>query len=839
MDVEAIFHAALEKGTAAERAAYLDGACGADPTLRDRVDALLAAHDRDHGFLEHPTAESDATIGLGSLTEGPGTVIGRYKLLQQIGQGGFGVVYLAEQSEPVKRRVALKIIKLGMDTKQVIARFEAERQALAMMDHANIARVFDAGATDTGRPFFVMELVKGVPITEYCNTERLDTAQRLELFRTVCQAIQHAHTKGIIHRDIKPSNVMVTLHDGVPVPKVIDFGIAKATNAELTEKTLFTEYRQLIGTPAYMSPEQAEMSGLDIDTRTDVYSLGVLLYELLTGTTPFDGKALLSAGYEGMLRIIREQEPVKPSTRLEGTSKGSQGGPPETGDADRRRSDPASLVRSIRGDLDWIVMKCLTKDRRQRYESPRDLSADVGRHLSDEPVSAGPPGMLYRLGKFGRRNRAGLAVAGVLTLIGAILIAGGLWVRAGRLESERAQTLLVNDALEHAALALGRAIQSSVGDQTEWLVARAAGRHLEQTLMPEHIEPPTRERATAFLQDLDQADADRQMIEHIEQVVIAGATHTDKDSWLGMERELREAFAGYGIPLEHDARKQVADKIRSSRIPDNLGDGLELWLGTVGQLTMFGEQLMTKDQFFAWVETLYEADPDPFRTAVRKLVYAGRRLTAEEIDAVAQSPGREGATPRSLSWLAMVYFQHGFADRGDALYADALRIAPADFMLNFDIAYSLVHQERWQEAIRYQMRCLTIRPDSAGVWRGMGTALRETGELAESRSALERAVELQPDHAPILVDLAETLLAVPDYTAAVETAERALGMQPDLALAHGCLGRALQRLDRLVEALAALERCHDLGSKTPSWSHPSAEWVAECKRLIEKKDSSP
>ena len=310
----AILDRALELNST-EREAYIEGACGDDVKLRKEVEAMLRAHEEAGDFLAAPTNESAATIP-SFPNEKPGAIIDRYKILQLIGEGGFGAVYMAEQQKPVKRRVALKIIKLGMDTKQVIARFEAERQALAMMNHPNIATVLDAGATETGRPYFVMELVKGVPITEYCDTESLSTKDRLDLFIDVCHAVQHAHQKGIIHRDIKPSNVMVTLHDGKPVPKVIDFGIAKATNRELTDKTLFTEYRQLIGTPQYMSPEQAEMSGLDIDTRSDIYSLGVLLYELLTGTTPFDPKRLRSAALGEIQRIIREEEPDKPSTRL-------------------------------------------------------------------------------------------------------------------------------------------------------------------------------------------------------------------------------------------------------------------------------------------------------------------------------------------------------------------------------------------------------------------------------------------------------------------------------------------------------------------------------------------
>ncbi len=411
-----IFVEAVERPPG-ERGAYLDRACTGRPDLRARVEELLAVHDGAGEFLAAPTNVSayvptDTATSAVAEQEGPGTVIGRYRILQTIGEGGFGTVYMAEQQEPVRRKVALKIIKLGMDTKQVIARFEAERQALAMMDHPNIAKVLDAGATAIGRPYFVMELVKGVPLGEYCDTESLSTSERLGLFVQVCRAVQHAHQKGVIHRDIKPSNVMVTLHDGLPVPKVIDFGIAKATNARLTEKTLFTEYRQLIGTPEYMSPEQAEMSGLDVDTRSDIYSLGVLLYELLTGTTPFDSKALRRAGYGEIQRIIREEEPPKPSTRLSlmvtaqhratrasgGNGKAHIDGTSSlSAIARNRHTDPSSLAKSLRGDLDWIVMKAMEKDRNRRYETANELARDIGRHLKDEPVMASPPSAGYRL----------------------------------------------------------------------------------------------------------------------------------------------------------------------------------------------------------------------------------------------------------------------------------------------------------------------------------------------------------------------------------------------------------------------------------------------------------
>jgi serine/threonine protein kinase len=427
----AVFKAAMELATAAEREVYVAKTCAGDERLRQKVMALLRAHQHPGevfqavpagGHVAPPTAATPGPGGTLILppSEKAGDRIGRYKLLQQIGEGGCGVVYMAEQEEPVRRRVALKIIKLGMDTKSVIARFEAERQALAMMEHSHIAKVLDAGATTTGRPYFVMELIRGSPITEYCDQHHLATPARLELFVQVCQAIQHAHQKGVIHRDIKPSNILVTVNDGVAVPKVIDFGIAKATAQQrLTDKTLFTEFQQFIGTPAYMSPEQAVMTSLDIDTRTDIYSLGVLLYELLTGSTPFEPTTLLGAGLDEMRRIIREEEPPRPSARLSTLAMTDAAAL-----ARQRRERLPVLVSLVRGDLDWIVMKCLEKDRTRRYETASGLAMDVQRHLENEAVEACPPSNLYRLQKFVRRHR--LAVSASAAIVTSLLLGLGL-----------------------------------------------------------------------------------------------------------------------------------------------------------------------------------------------------------------------------------------------------------------------------------------------------------------------------------------------------------------------------------------------------------------------------
>jgi serine/threonine protein kinase/formylglycine-generating enzyme required for sulfatase activity len=428
--VEELFFAALAKGTPEERAAYLDDACRDEPELRQRVDKLLAAHPHAKGFLEPPVGELGPTVDspkAPSPAETIGSRIGPYKLLQRLGEGGMGVVYLAEQEQPVKRRVALKIIKSGMDSAQVVARFEQERQALAMMDHPNIAKVLDAGATETGRLFFVMELVKGIPITRFCDQEHLTPHERLALFVPVCQAVQHAHQKGIIHRDLKPSNVLIALYDGKPVPKVIDFGVAKATHQKLTERTMFTEIGRIVGTLEYMAPEQAELNNLDIDTRADIYSLGVLLYELLTGGPPFSSKQLRGTAFTEMLRMIREVEPPKPSTRLSSSDE-------LPSIAANRKLEPRRLTSLVTGELDWIVMKALEKDRARRYETANGLAMDIGRYLSDEPVLAGPPSAAYRLKKLMKRNKGRVAAAAAvaaLLLVGVVaLLVGIVAIRA-------------------------------------------------------------------------------------------------------------------------------------------------------------------------------------------------------------------------------------------------------------------------------------------------------------------------------------------------------------------------------------------------------------------------
>jgi WD40 repeat protein/serine/threonine protein kinase len=475
MNEREIFIQALQIANPGEQAAFLDRACGPDQPLRQQVADLLAAHSRAQSFLEVPPsaiAREPGPTTAGTASERPGTQIGPFKLLQVIGEGGMGVVYMAEQTEPVERRVALKIIKPGMDSRQVIARFEAERQALAMMDHVNIARVFDGGTTENGRPYFVMELVHGVPITKYCDDNHLTPRQRLELFVPVCQAIQHAHQKGIIHRDIKPSNVMVTLYDGQPVPKVIDFGVAKATEQKLTERTLFTQYGTMVGTLEYMSPEQAEMSALGVDTRSDIFSLGVLLYELLTGSTPLSHQRVKEAAYAEILRLIKEEEPPKPSTRL------SDSGEALASISANRHTEPAKLTKLVKGELDWIVMKCLEKDRNRRYETANGFAADVQRYLNDEQVLACPPSVGYRLAKFMRRNKGPVLAASVILLL---LIGGIVGTTLGLLQAQRSEAHAQGEAIK-AGQERDEASLARLAEKAQRKLAEDRAKELRQNL---------------------------------------------------------------------------------------------------------------------------------------------------------------------------------------------------------------------------------------------------------------------------------------------------------------------------------------------------------------------
>ena len=704
---EAIFDAALGFDDDLERAAYLQRVCGHDTDLLRRVEALLKVHGSERSFLEQAAESLQLTLETPAVVEGPGTVIDRYKLLEKIGEGGMAVVYMAEQQEPIRRKVALKVIKLGMDTRQVIARFEAERQALALMDHPSIAKVLDAGATETGRPYFVMELVQGVSITEYCDKNNLSTKDRLALFLQVCNAVQHAHQKGIIHRDIKPSNVMVTHHDGKPVPKVIDFGIAKATNQKLTEKTLFTRYAHIIGTPAYMSPEQAELSDLDIDTRTDIYSLGVLLYELLTGTTPFSEEELRKAGYIEMQRVIREQEPAKPSTKL------STLGDTLTDIAKHRGCTPDLLRKSIRGDLDWIVMKSLEKDRARRYDTPNALASDILRHLEHEPVLARGPGTTYHLHKFLCRHRAQvLAAAAMIVVAGVVAAILSMWNR------DRLQ-LAGAEGLRH------RAILSQAREQYAKADREDALETIKPILDSKHVGPEAQLLYAGILVDNRRSDEAVTMLDNLldERPEIAGAAHSL------LARILWESESPNAEKLgEIEEHRHKAEAL--------LPETAEAYFLRAMTAITVKEQLASLDKALRLDSGHYES-----RRLRAFTYYASRKYERMKDDAMVLTVLRPrdplGYSLRAIAWRELGRYKDAIAD-----YDSALALMPRDSSQYIDLSIQrceiFLQMGDYQRVASEAQTCRKLWPDKPVFQYPMFCALTALGDYDTATALFEQ-----------------------------------------------------------------------------------------------------
>jgi serine/threonine protein kinase/tetratricopeptide (TPR) repeat protein len=812
----------------------LPGLCQGDDDLLRRVNALLKAHADPSSFLDAPPSAVAIDPGpttAGTAAQRPGTQIGPYKLLQQIGEGGMGVVYMAEQKEPVERRVALKIIKPGMDTRQVIARFEAERQALAVMDHPNIARVLDAGATDSGRPYFVMELVNGIPITKYCDEKHLSLKERLELMIPVCQAIQHAHQKGSIHRDIKPTNVLVAQYDGRPVPKVIDFGVAKATAQTLTERTMFTELGQVVGTLEYMSPEQAELNQIDIDTRSDIYSLGVLLYELLTGSTPFDKQKLRTAAFHEMLRIIREDEPEKPSTRL---SQSSHHAPrEEPGSVTRsvtttlasiaavRSTEPARLSKLVKGELDWIVMKALEKDRSRRYETAADFAADVQRFLSDEQVHACPPSARYRFGKFARRNRAALTTA---ALIAIALIVGTIvstWqaIRATRAEAlalanERRAEAEEKNAL--AAAAAERAAKEAEAEQRRQAEQQTRISEGQRQLLEnnERINATVTDEILSVLRRAPIPDTNRQsmlvlalnQLKHLDPARRVIAFHSAGKLFVALD-ELPAAISAFNNGLTLDPSNPA---ILVSR-----GD-------TYFRLEQFDQ---AAEDYTAAIQNLKQGDqaqslvPFARRAFVRCRLGQFEQALGDFRDSYENSPqktltaierGFRGADPIQAPLDERLH--HGIFPLIDRYVADQNHSADARLFA----ADVLAELKQFDEARRHVEAAEATGTRSSPLYHRLSLLAIRRGDVEEYRRICRTAIvsvagsseeELRTRwvgpmwnffvHAPGGLD---------DYSIVIDITRRAQAQKPDNAFYRFVLGAALFRAGRLDEARIWLER---------------------------------
>jgi tetratricopeptide (TPR) repeat protein len=729
---KAIFLEAIEQHDPARWPAFLDEACAGQPELRRRVEALLQAHREAGTAPDQAHAEDPAGSEEDTAAARAGDVLGPYKLLEVIGEGGMGAVWMAEQREPVRRKVALKLIKAGMDSRQVVARFEQERQALALMDHPNIAKVFDAGVSPDGRSYFVMELVKGVPITRYCDAHRLTPRQRLELFVQVCCAVQHAHQKGIIHRDLKPSNVLVALYDDVPVVKVIDFGVAKAAGQPLTEATLHTGFGAVVGTLEYMSPEQASFNNLDVDTRSDIYSLGVLLYELLAGSTPFSRQELERAGMLEMLRVIREQEPSKPSTKLST----AEGLPALAAD---RGTEPAKLTRLVRGELDWIVMKALEKDRSRRYETANGFAMDVQRYLADEPVLAGPPSAWYRLRKFARRNKAGLAVAALVLFFLVLLGSGVGWAvrdRSAR-EAEAAQQQAARQGKAAGQVESIFAEVDQLEKEQKWPEALAAGRRAAAAVAGGEADAETAERVRVRLKDLE-------FIDRLEQIRMA-----DRVKDPGKDREYARAFRDYGVDVDELAVEASIERLKAHpvlAIP--LGAALDEWVAF--------RRGGSKGDDRGWkrlVAVAHGIDPEPLRDRLRAAPWPITPEARDELRRLAELIDARAHHPMTLYRLAVTLDPGPLGsarDRAIRILRDAQAVYPEDYWLNFRLGYVLSlgnpsKQDR-DDAIRFWTVAVALRPSAAAmqVYHPLVRLLRQRGDPDDAIAVYRQLIQAMP-----------------------------------------------------------------------------------------------
>lgn len=832
--LEAIFFAALEESSPPAREAYLDDACAGDPGLRRRVEKMLAAQKQASSFLEQPAVSSNRAATALPPREVAGAVIGPYKLIEPIGEGGMGTVWMARQEKPVQRKVAVKVIKPGMDTREVVARFEAERQALALMDHPNIAKVFDAGTvggdnsqfavpaapglscSDEGRPYFVMELVKGVPVTAYCDAHRLTPRQRLELFLPICQAVQHAHQKGIIHRDLKPSNVLVAMYDGQPVPKVIDFGVAKATGQTLTEKTVVTGFGAIVGTVEYMSPEQASFNQLDVDTRSDIYSLGVLLYELMTGTTPFTRLELSRRSLLDTLRVIREEEPTRPSAKLS-TAEGL----PAL--AANRGMEPLRLTRLVRGELDWIVMKALEKDRNRRYETANALAMDVQRYLADEPVLACPPSLTYRLQKFTRKNKANLGAAAVLGLAMLVVVAAIGWVVRDRTaQYEEAQR--ANAARQAKVDTQGLRILDEVAwleKEEKWPEALDAARRAAVLMASGDADAEVMNRIRRAIADLELV----RLLDAIRAGRCEIATEVRFDFRASAE-QYASAFRGAGIDLTNMTLEEAAQQIRSrSAVLAALCPALDDWAVCCRAA---GDRSTAEG---VW-KLAGLVDSDVWRQKVRQALDS---RDAQAMQILAQAPDLMRQPASTLMFLEVALREVGRSEAAADVLAIARRLHPADFWVHFGMAQVQEGKQppNLEQAASCYRMALAVRPRSALAWNNLGTKLRTLKQSDEAIACYQRAIELSPTVFAPHHNLGLIWFEQGKLDNAMDCWRKALELNPKGAVIHCNLGHALMEQGKLDDALACFDKALELQPRFAVAYFNRAAALAKLNRLDE------
>jgi len=811
---------------------------GEGPSVLATLEQRLGTESRI--YLRDEEKADAGQVPTSITTRGPDT---RYQLFNEIGAGGMGVIIRSRDND-LGRDVAMKVLHpRHAGNHAMVRRFLEEAQIAGQLQHPGVLQVYELGLRPDRRPYFTMKLIKGRTLAELlADRESPDQDHRrfIGIFERICQTMAYAHSRGVIHRDLKPANIMAGNFGEV---QIVDWGLAKVIGrAESTEADVSpaglesvatvvpteTEIRipnsdrlgpqsvagSIMGTPAYMPPEQARGDVDQIDQRCDVFALGAILCEVLTGKPPYTGNA---------------------TEALEDAKVGHL-------DDAWARIDASGADE----ELTQVARSCLGRRRRDRPKDAREVAATVTQYIASVDERARKSELdaveaRARAAEERRARRLTLALAASI-LLAVVLGGGGLVLSQNeRLKRIAAASQEANDRLNEAMTLLAKAKETPVSQQWPWMALRAAGAQVAALHGTDGLDAETRDRASAFLDEFKVADRDRQMIERIEDLVIVGATQEDQQSWLQMEEQLRLAFLEYGIDVLGIPRDEIAAQIRQSDLAPQLADGLELWIGTLGYLSELGATSYTKDELLAWVAILYEADPDPYRTSIREQVYADNP-DAAVLQSLALSEEFQRAMPRTLAWLGMALMRAEALESMDDVYRRALLLHPTDFMLNFDYAYTLEALDavkRREEAIRYYHRALTLRPKNAGIWRRLGVALRTTGDLDGAVNAIEQSIKYQSDYAPTWVDMGLTRIAGGELEEAIAAYRRAINIEPRHALAHCHLGRALQSGGHLSAAMIELQRGHELGSVNPRWDNPSLQWIEECRRLLDERETRP